>query len=280
MKRGRFEDKLVLVTGAGSGIGRATALAFAREGANAILSDINAEGLEETARGVRDLGRQAATYIVDVANAEAMATFAESVHREHEAVDVLVNNAGVAVSGGLATTTLDDWNWIMGINVMGVVHGCHYFVPKMIERGRGGHVINIASLAGIVGSKLLVAYCTTKFAVVGFSEALREDLHEHGIGVTAICPSFIKTNIHTSGRHRGKMAEGKLKDLGEKLLNQAPSPDLVANRIMDSVEKNIGFMPVTPEAWAMHFLKRMSPTLFETIKIRSVKWRQSRMEKE
>lgn len=277
MKRGRFEDKLVLVTGAGSGIGRATALAFAREGADAVLSDINEAGLEETARGVRDLGRRVSTYKVDVASADAMAKFAEDVHRQHAAVDILVNNAGVAVSGGLTVTTLDDWSWIMGINVMGVVHGCHYFVPKMIERGRGGHIVNIASLAGLVGSRILVAYCTTKFAVVGFSEALRDDLHEHGIGVTAICPSFIKTNIHTSGRHRGQMAESKMQSFGEKLMNQAPTPDLVAERIMYSVEKNVGLMPVTREAWAMHALKRISPTVFEMVKIRAAQWQQSRI---
>lgn len=275
MKRGRFEDKLVLVTGAGSGIGRATALAFAREGADAILSDINEASLEETARSVRDLGRRATTYKVDVANAEAMAKFAEDVHREHTAVDILVNNAGVGVSGGLADTTLDDWSWIMGINVMGVVHGCHYFVPKMVARGRGGHVVNIASLAGIVGSRILVAYCTTKFAVVGFSEALREELHEHGIGVTAICPSFIKTNINNSGRHRGNMAESKMRSIGDKLIAQAPSPDLVADRIMYSVEKNVGLMPVTREAWAAHAFKRLSPSVFEALKIRAVKWRQA-----
>ena len=277
MKRGRFEDKLVLVTGAGSGIGRATALAFAREGADTVLSDINEAGLEETARGVREFGRRVTTYKVDVSSAEAMAKFAEDVHREHAGVDILVNNAGVAVSGGLTETSLEDWSWIMGINVMGVIHGCHYFVPKMIERGRGGHVVNIASLAGIVGSRLLVAYCTTKFAVVGFSEALRDDLHEHGIGVTAICPSFIKTNIHTSGRHRGRMADSKMKDFGEKLLSQAPTPELVADRIMYSVEKNVGLMPVTREAWVMHALKRISPTAFEAVKIHAVKWRQARM---
>ena len=275
MKRGRFEDKLVLVTGAGSGIGRATALAFAREGADTILSDINEAGLEETARFVRDLGRRATTHKVDVANAEAMAKFAEDVHREHAAVDILINNAGVAVSGGLADTTLDDWSWIMGINVMGVVHGSHYFVPQMVARGRGGHVVNIASLAGLVGTRILVAYCTTKFAVVGFSEALREELHEHGIGVTAICPSFIKTNIQHSGRHRGKMSEGKMKSLGDKLINQAPSPDLVADRILHSVEKNVGLMPVTREAWVAHAFKRLSPTVFETLKLRAVKWRQA-----
>lgn len=277
MKRGRFEDKLVLVTGAGSGIGRATALGFAREGAHTVLSDINEAGLEETARSVRDLGRRASTHKVDVANSEAMAKFAEDVHREYSAVDILVNNAGVAVSGGLADTTIDDWNWIMGINVMGVVHGCHYFVPKMVDRGQGGHVVNIASLAGIVGSRLLVAYCTTKFAVVGFSEALREDLNEHGIGVTAICPSFIRTNIHNSGRHRGQMAEDKMKSFGEKLLNEAPSPDLVVDRIMHSVEKNIGLMPVTREAWVAQALKRLSPTVFEKVKFQAVKWGRPRV---
>jgi short-subunit dehydrogenase len=222
------------------------------------------------------LGRRATTYKVDVANAEAMAKFADDVHREHDAVDILVNNAGVAVSGGLAETTLEDWSWIMGINVMGVIHGCHYFVPKMISRGRGGHVVNIASLAGLVGTRLLVAYCTTKFAVVGFSEALREELHEQGIGVTAICPSFIKTNIHNSGRHRGRMADSKMREVGEKLMNQAPTPDLVADRILHAAEKNIGLMPVTREAWAAHAFKRLSPTVFESLKFRAVKWRQSR----
>ncbi len=273
MKRGRFENKLVLVTGAGSGIGRATALAFAREGADAVLSDINETTLEETAQSIRALGRRAWTFKVDVANAEAMAKFADDVHREHEAVDILVNNAGVAVSGGLLDTKLEDWSWIMGINVMGVVYGCHYFVPKMKERGRGGHVVNIASLAGIVGSQILVAYCTTKFAVVGFSEALRDELHEHGIGVTAICPSFIKTNIENAARHRATATNTKLKSIGEKLINDAPSPDLVADRIMHSVEKDIGLMPVTKEAWAAHLFKRLSPTVFETLKFRAVKWR-------
>lgn len=272
MKRGRFENKLVLVTGAGSGIGRTTALAFAREGADTILSDINEVTVEETAQSVRALGRRAWTYKVDVASSEAMAKFAEDVHREHEAVDVLVNNAGVAVSGGLLDTKLEDWSWIMGINVMGVVHGCHYFVPKMVSRGRGGHVVNIASLAGLVGTQILVAYCTTKFAVVGLSEALREELHQHNIGVTAICPSFIKTNIQNAGRHRGQMAEGKMKDLGDNLINNAPPPELVADRILHSVEKNIGLMPVTREAWTAHVLKRISPTLFETLKFRAVKW--------
>ena len=114
-----------------------------------------------------------------------MQAFADAVHAHVPAVDILMNNAGVGLGGGLLDTSLDDWRWIVGINLFGVVHGCHCFVPAMVRRGRGGHVVNVASVAGYVGELVLPAYTTTKFAVVGLSESLREELAPHGIGVTA-----------------------------------------------------------------------------------------------
>ena len=124
-----------------------------------------------------------------------MAAFASIVHREIGAADLLMNNAGVAVAVGFLHTELGDWDWVLGINVLGVVHGCHFFVPQMVERRGGGHVINVASAAGYVASEGLAAYSTTKFAVVGLSEALRNELRRYGIGVTAVCPGFVATRI-------------------------------------------------------------------------------------
>jgi NAD(P)-dependent dehydrogenase (short-subunit alcohol dehydrogenase family) len=272
MSTGRFAGKVVLVTGAGSGIGRATALAFAKEGADLALCDVNEASIEEVSAAARALGRRALARKVDVSSAAAMQSFADEVHATYPTVDVLVNNAGVAVTGGLVDTTLDDWNWVMGINVMGVVHGCHFFVPRMIERGRGGHVVNIASAAGLAGSRLLVAYTTTKFAVVGFSESLRADLRRHRIGVSAICPGFIRTNINEAGRRRGRFAEPAALERARRLMERGASPDLVAARIMNAVEHDIGLVPVTKEAHLTYVLKRLSPDLLGSLWRRIEAW--------
>src|SRR4051812_37297765 len=166
METSDLTGKTVLVTGAGSGIGRETALLSARRGADVVICDVNAEGLAETESRARAAGPDVIAREVDVSDREQMRGFAEEVNGSKGAVDLLVNNAGVGLGAGLLESELEDWDWIVSINVMGVVHGCHFFLPAMVERGRGGHVVNIASAAGFFATPSLVAYTATKFGVL------------------------------------------------------------------------------------------------------------------
>lgn len=264
--------KTVLVTGAASGIGRETALAFARRGADLAICDINEAGLTRTVDDVRALGRKALSWRVDVSSLEQMQQLATNVHAEVEALDVLVNNAGVAVGGGLLDTTMDDWNWILGINLKGVIHGCHCFLPNMVARRRGGHVVNIASTASYLPTETLLAYTTTKYAVLGLSEALREELHRYGIGVTAICPGIINTPITTSARLRGRTADPKLQ---QKMIAfyrwRNYGPERVAQKILKAVARNAAIAPVSPEAWGAYILKRLSPGFLAWLQLKLAK---------
>ena len=176
MNTSNLQGRTVLVTGAGSGIGRETALLAARRGADLAICDVDDAGLADAEASARALGRRVVARHVDVADREQMREFADTVHDELGVVDVLVNNAGVGLGAGLLETKLEDWDWIVAINIMGVVHGCHLFVPRMVERGTGGHVANLSSLAGFYATPSLVAYSATKFAVLGLSESLREEL--------------------------------------------------------------------------------------------------------
>src|SRR5262249_18395079 len=135
-----------------------------------------------------------------------MREFAAAVHERAAAVDIVMNNAGVGLGAGFLHTPLDDWDWIIGINLMGVVHGCHFFLPPMVARRQGGHVVNVSSAAAFTATEALSAYSTTKFGVLGLSEALRDELTPHGIGVTAVCPGIINTAITGSSRLRGPTA--------------------------------------------------------------------------
>jgi NAD(P)-dependent dehydrogenase (short-subunit alcohol dehydrogenase family) len=258
LPRGRFDDKAVLVTGSGSGIGRETALAFAARGAKLFLCDVNETGLEESARAARRSGGTVHTRVVDVSGRAAMAEYAEVVHAEVGAVDVLVNNAGVGLGGGFLDTSLEDWDWILSINLWGVIHGCHSFIPQMVAANRGGHIVNVASAAGLLAPADLAAYATTKYAVVGLSEAFREELRPHGIGVSTICPGVINTPITRSSRLRGPSASSRA-ELVAMYERRNYGPEKVATAIVDAVLEDRGLVPVTPEAWAMYALKRALP---------------------
>jgi NAD(P)-dependent dehydrogenase (short-subunit alcohol dehydrogenase family) len=254
--------KTALVTGAGSGIGRATALALGRRGASLVVCDVNDVGLAETAAAVRALGRDVLARRVDVASADEMQAFAEAVHAQVEAVDILMNNAGVGLGAGTLHTTLEDWRWIIGVNLWGVVHGCHFFVPAMVRRRRGGHVVNVASAAGYVATEPLAAYSTTKFAVVGLSEALRDELMPHAIGVTAVCPGLINTPITQTSPLRGPEATPESRAyMVEVYRRRNYTPERVAENVLKAIQRNRAVAPISPEAWVMYFLKRLAPGL-------------------
>ena len=257
-----LSGKTVLVTGAASGIGRESALAFARRGAHLFLGDVNQAGLDETARTIRALGRTVQTRVVNVAERDQMRAWADEVHTSVDAVDILMNNAGVGLGGGALYTTLEDWDWIVGINLFGVIHGCHFFVPRMVARGRGGHVVNVASAAAFVATATLAAYSTTKYAVLGLSEALREELAPYGIGVTALCPGMINTAITETTPLRGPDATPEMRRRIVDLYRRRNyGPERVAENVLRAVQRNRAVAPIAVEAWAMYYLKRLAPWL-------------------
>lgn len=265
-KRLDLKGRHAVVTGAASGIGRALAMALAARGAHLYLCDIDEAGLEATAVSARRRGVEVLTRVVDVADRGAMAAFAEAVHARVDAVDLLVNNAGVAIVASFLETSLEDWDWIVGVNQWGVIHGLHGFVPPMVAAGRGGHVVNIASMAGLAGFPHLDAYSTTKFAVVGLSESLRQELEPLGIGVTVVCPGPVTTPIIGSGRRRG-IAESsgfreRLTTLYEKW---GTTPERLAEEVMEAIADNRPMLVVTSIARFGHALKRLSPGLLRFI---------------
>lgn len=249
-------DKVAVVTGAGSGIGRATALAFAAAGARVAACDVQAERV--AALGAELGSRALLVERVDVADRAQLAAFAAAVHARAPAADVIVNNAGVACGGNFVDTSLEDWDWLLGINLRGVVDGCHFFVPKMVERAAGGQVINISSIFGIVAPPQLTAYVASKWAVLGFSQSLRVELAAHRIGVTAICPGLIATAILDDSRLNGAV-DGTRSKLS-RVFKKGISPDRVAAAIVDAVHTNPAVRTVGRDSWALRAMTRIAPS--------------------
>ena len=236
-----------LITGAGSGIGRSTAVALARKGADVLCVDLDETTAKTTAETCRDHGVEAAAYTCDVADRDAMGELAEQVSREHGPVGVLVNNAGVGMAGGFADMTLDDWEWIRSINLDGVINGCHAFGPSMLAEGRG-HIVNMSSGLGYILHASEVAYCTTKAAVLAFSRCLRADWGPQGVGVSAVCPGVINTPILDGTRFLGEMGTDQAKQMAVRAFNRGHSPDVVAAAVLTAIERNRSVVPAGFEA--------------------------------
>jgi NAD(P)-dependent dehydrogenase (short-subunit alcohol dehydrogenase family)/pimeloyl-ACP methyl ester carboxylesterase len=259
----RFGGQLVLVTGAASGIGRATAFAFAEAGARVVAVDLDTEGAARTAELSQLIGApEAWAETVDVSDERAMEKLAERVATEYGVVDVLVNNAGIGLSGSFLDTTPEDWRKVLDVNLWGVIHGCRLFGRQMAERGQGGHIVNTASAAAYLPSRSLPAYSTSKAAVLMLSECLRAELAGQGIGVSAICPGIVNTNITSTARFAGVGAEEEKRRQQKTArlygLRNYP-PEKVAEAILRAVVRNQAVVPVTPEAHGGRFMSRFAP---------------------
>lgn len=258
-----FRDKVAVITGAGSGIGRATAVAFADAGAAVVVVDIQRDRIDAVVEAIASKGGKVSGRQVDVADESQVKALAEYVIGEHGGIDILYNNAGVGIGGRAFDSSPADWEWIIGINLWGVIYGMRHFLPHMIEK-RSGHVINTASLAGLVMAPGLAAYSATKHAVVGLSQAMRLEMKEHNIGVSVICPGIISTNIAADSRFTSNEEDGvSLEDAAKLLEEKGWPPERVAEAVLKAVRRNKSIVPVGPEAWLAWYLMRTSPRLCE-----------------
>ncbi len=254
-----------VVTGGGSGLGRALCQELARRGARVVVSDIDLPSAERTAA---ELSTEAHAVVCDVADADAVARLADESEELLGGVDFVANNAGVAVAGPVGEVPLEDWRWIMGINLWGVIHGCHYFVPRLKKQGHGA-ILNVASAAGLLPAPNLSPYNVTKTGVVALSEALGTELVGSGVSVTVLCPMFFKTNIAAAARGSGvdESRRGFIEKVMERTKVQAPE---VATMALDAVERGeLYSVPHASGRWFWRLKRAMPAGYFRLVRIGS-----------
>jgi short-subunit dehydrogenase len=247
-----------VVTGAGSGLGRALALQLAARGVRLVLGDVHDGRCAETAALVERAGGEATPLTVDVADAGAVARLGEMADRVLGRIDLVVNNAGVAAAGRVGETSLDDWRWIVDINLWGVIHGCHVFVPRLVRQG-SGTLLNVASLAGIACLPGMASYNVTKAGVIALSETLVAELADQGVRVTVLCPGFFKTNLLETMRS----SDGQFRAMAETAFASATmSADEVAAVALRAVERGALYCLPMREGRIVWRLKRLLPYRF------------------
>jgi NAD(P)-dependent dehydrogenase (short-subunit alcohol dehydrogenase family) len=259
--------KRCFVTGAASGIGRATAIAAAHRGAELYLTDIAAEGLAETAELVRaGGGRVGLARAADVSDHAAVVALAEEIHAAHGSMDVVMNVAGISVWGSIERLTHDHWRRVNEIDLMGPITVLEQFVPPMIAAGRGGHVVNVSSAAGLLGLPWHAAYSAAKFGLRGVSEVLRFDLRRHGIGVSLVCPGGVKTPLVGTVEIVGVDSQSpEIQKLKHRFEKRAVTPEHVAEKIITGVEKNRYLVFTSRDIQLAFWLQRWFPPGYELI---------------
>ncbi len=259
-----FRGKHAIVTGAGSGIGKELALALGRAGARVWVTDIEAARVDEVVGELKGLGSDAAGSTVDHSDYEAVTELRDKFIEDWGHVDVICSNAGVGMGGRVEELTIEDWRWLVGINVWGSIYMTHLFVPGMIEAGRGGRILITASALGLQGAPATAPYTMSKFGMVGLAEALRIELGQHDIGVSALCPGIIATNIVRDGKILLADEEGETQQdpVAEFYDRFGTHPSVVAKDGLKAMAKDIGIMPSPLHVWPLYLLRRVSPELY------------------
>lgn len=260
MARADLRGRVAVVTGAAKGIGRATALELAAQGALVAGCDVDLPALDATLAECRARGAGATLSArVDVTDGAALQTFAERVERELGPTYLLVNNAGVGLAGGFFDTEPEDWEWVLRVNLWGTIHGVRAFGPALRAR-RTGRIVNVASASGFSNQPSLTAYGTTKYAVVGLSEALRAELLPDGVKVSVVCPGFVATSILDGARIRGAAdVAAERRVLQAFYQRHGLAPEIVARAVVAAARSGKALVPVSTEAWLLYLVKRAAP---------------------
>ncbi|AEF36791.1 SDR family oxidoreductase [Mycolicibacter sinensis] len=255
-----YRGKRCFITGAASGIGRATALRLAEAGAELYLTDRNAEGLAETVADARALGAQVPEHrVIDIADYDDVAAFAADIHSRHEPMDVVMNIAGVSAWGTVDRLTHEQWRKMVDINLMGPIHVIETFLPPMVAAGRGGHLVNVSSAAGLVALPWHAAYSASKYGLRGVSEVLRFDLARHRIGVSVVVPGAVKTGLVNTVEIAGVDREDpQVEKWVGRFAGHAVSPEKAAEKILAGVARNRYLVYTSGDIRALYAFKRLA----------------------